>query len=285
MKILLGYDGSTYSHTALEDLSRAGLSSTGKSIVLVATESEPDRLTSGRDNSNVYSAVAVAVTDCDVAQARYLATQATRQMRAEFPNWTIGMELCDTPAAEALSCKSHAWRPDLIVLGAQGLSSTGVRVLGSVALRALCESECSVRIGRSAEHHDGPVHLMIALDGSAGADAAVESAATRHWPEGSQVVLLFVAESQSSSTPGEVMVRAAQRLEKAGLRVTYKVRAGDPVQVILSEAQRECVDCIFVGSLGCRASADTSLGDVAYAVAAKADCSVEVVKPRRSTQS
>ncbi|MBV9211794.1 MAG: universal stress protein [Acidobacteria bacterium] len=73
--------------------------------------------------------------------------------------------------------------------------------------------------------------------------------------------------------------RAAQELSKAGLKVETSINEGDPKRVLVTEAQAWGADCIFVGSAGYSNRFERfMLGSVSAAVAARAHCSVEVVR-------
>lgn len=74
-----------------------------------------------------------------------------------------------------------------------------------------------------------------------------------------------------------VEVSAAQ-LRAAGLTVSALVEDGDPKRVLLDEAEQWDADCIFVGARGLRRIERLPLSSVSAAVAARAHCSVEVVR-------
>ena len=71
---------------------------------------------------------------------------------------------------------------------------------------------------------------------------------------------------------------AADRLRNAGLTVTTMIREGKPKAEILTEAERSGVDCIFLGARGLGRVERVLLGSVSSAIAARAHCSVEVVR-------
>jgi nucleotide-binding universal stress UspA family protein len=53
---------------------------------------------------------------------------------------------------------------------------------------------------------------------------------------------------------------------------------GDPKRVLVDEAETWSADCIFVGAKGMSRVQRVLLGSVSGAVAARANCSVEVVR-------
>ena len=72
--------------------------------------------------------------------------------------------------------------------------------------------------------------------------------------------------------------KAVNRLKGANLRVTHLVKLGDPKQLLVNEAERWGADCIYVGSHGLGRLDRILLGSVSSAVAARAHCSLEVVR-------
>jgi nucleotide-binding universal stress UspA family protein len=72
----------------------------------------------------------------------------------------------------------------------------------------------------------------------------------------------------------------AEELRLSGLRVDEPiVRDGDPKHLLLEEANAWGADCIFVGARGLSRMQRVLLGSVSGAVAARAECSVEVIRP------
>jgi hypothetical protein len=57
-----------------------------------------------------------------------------------------------------------------------------------VSQKVLREAPCSVRVARGiSKSADEPVRLVVGVDASKGAEAAVKAIATRHWPKRSEV--------------------------------------------------------------------------------------------------
>jgi nucleotide-binding universal stress UspA family protein len=79
-----------------------------------------------------------------------------------------------------------------------------------------------------------------------------------------------------------VVNAAAKKLRAAGLRATADVIDGDPRRVLVKVAEEWRADCIFVGATGLTNRFERFLlGSTAGAIAARAHCSVEVVRTRR----
>lgn len=71
----------------------------------------------------------------------------------------------------------------------------------------------------------------------------------------------------------------AKRLRAAGLIAEVVIRSGHPTQVLMDEAGSWSAHCIFAGAKGVRGIERLLLGSVSAAIAARAHCSVEVVRP------
>ena len=64
-----------------------------------------------------------------------------------------------------------------------------------------------------------------------------------------------------------------------GLTVSSQIRKGAPKSILPAEAASWGADCIFVGARGLSRFERFRLGSVSAATAARAHCSVEVVRP------
>jgi nucleotide-binding universal stress UspA family protein len=146
--------------------------------------------------------------------------------------------------------------------------------------------------------------IILATDGSACSEAAVEEVARRHWPEDSQVRIIFVMELPAPLTSGpwtyadsfeeqeamereqanKILESAAAKLRQgkgsSRLDITTQVITGSPKQIIVEEAEKWGADLIVVGSHGYRSWERMLLGSVSQAVAMHAECSVEIVRRR-----
>lgn len=142
--------------------------------------------------------------------------------------------------------------------------------------------------------------ILLATDGSACSDAAVEEVARRPWPEGSSLKVLTVLEPPMSPTPETWAVPASYyeeielALRKQGqniidsvlprlksnkaLSLSSIIVLGSPRPVILDEAESWGADLIVLGSHGYGTWKRFLLGSVSQAVVSHAKCSVEVVR-------
>ena len=306
MKILIAYDGSDCANAALEDLHRAGLPTVAEVLILSVADvflppSSSSELTLPAD---VAVAVQRAWTQAThaVDEARALAEHARTQLLTAFPTWNVRAEACADSPAWAVVKTADTWHPDLIVVGSHGHSTTSRLFLGSVSQKILTETRCSVRVGRSqGPPHAAPVRLLIGVDGSPDAAAAVQAVAARAWPVGSTVRLVTALDARMRTAlafmhlPGQTgtalhgtdergwmsvtLEAMAEPLHVRGLSVSSVITAGDPKQVLLDEAEHWGADGLFVGARGLGRTERFLLGSVSAAVAARTHCSVEVVRP------
>lgn len=168
-------------------------------------------------------------------------------------------------------------KADLIVIGSHGHSSAGGRlILGSVSQRVLYEAPCSVRVGRgSEERREGPARIVVGFSDSEDGLAAVDAMASRVWPEGSEARVVTVGETVKPEMQGIADVK----LRAAGLATEKVNRDGNPAHVLIKEAEDWGADSIFVGTRNIHGFQHLLHGSVSSAVAARAHCSVEVVRP------
>jgi nucleotide-binding universal stress UspA family protein len=199
--------------------------------------------------------------------------------------------------------KAEDWHADLIVVGSHGRSAIGRLFLGSVSKQVATEAPCSVLVARHViERGDAPARIVIGVDGSSNAEAAVQAAALREWPEGTQARVIavddtvrpagtamtlvptaaaMVSESNQEHVVKmrEMMERAVNELRAAGLQVSPELVQGNPQRILCDEARKWDADCIFVGSRGFRGTLERfRTGSVSTALVTNAPCSVEVVR-------
>ena len=307
MKILIGYDGSECADAALEDLKHAGLDTEADVLVMCVADVFVPPPTDEVDDTfpvNVPEGVKRAHERArhKLEEAQDLAKRVGEQIKAQFPNWKVDTQAEADSPAWALLRKADEWNPDLIIMGARGLSVFGGRlILGSISQRVLYEAYCSVRVGRGPyKNPDKPVRLLIGVDSSSDSNAAVDAVCVRHWPRGTEVGLLVVVDTVMplSSNPAEpaamkwievgdesnwaqvreIFEPSAQKIRSAGLHAEVLIRRGNPADEILQEAHTWGADCIFVGAKGTRGIDRLLLGSVSSAVSSRAHCSVEVVR-------
>src|SRR5687768_12257003 len=139
MKILIGYDGSECANAAVEDLKNAGLPKTVEALVMTMADvfiPPDDPAIDNTSPAYVPEGVkrARAYAESKLSEAEAMAAEASEQIRSMFPEWQVShLALADSPAW-AIVRKADEWKPDLIVVGAQGRSVLGGRlILGSIS--------------------------------------------------------------------------------------------------------------------------------------------------------
>jgi nucleotide-binding universal stress UspA family protein len=320
MRILIAYDGSDCAEAALDDLAQAGLPEVAEAIVMSITEVwlPPPPVSSYEiveqamgvrvpaDLKKVYVKGSHAVKE-----AKALAEKGAARIRATFPGWKVQAEAIYGSPAWELVFKADQWKPDLVVVGSHGRSALGRFVLGSVSQRVVAEAHCSVRIARGRVEEPGsPVRIIVGIDGSPASQAAVRAVASRNWPLQSQARIVIVDDPLKPTFVGQVMPLVTEsveesnridraRIEKLGndavklvqaqnLHATAVIEEGDPKHVLPRVAEEWGANSIFVGATGFSNRFERFvLGSVSASVAARAHCSVEVVraadKPKRKT--
>jgi Ala-tRNA(Pro) deacylase len=228
-------------------------------------------------------AVARRETARRLRRLRRTVRETARGLLAALPGWTIqGRVAIGFPAQEILA-QAAAWRADLVVVGSRGRSWWQRCVLGSVAREVAERAECDVRIVRGRLGAPGSaVSLVIGVDGSGAAHAAAMAAARRLWPPGSTArVVVALDRRLSAEGPRRralaMAERAADLLRATGLHAHVVTAPGDPARVLRAEAKR--ADGLFVGARSLTGFERLMLGSVSGAVAAKAACTVEVIRP------
>jgi nucleotide-binding universal stress UspA family protein len=306
MKVLIGYDGSSGADAALDDLRRAGLPHDVEALVLSVAEvlflPEDSRRVTSVTGQRVSAALQQArwVAEQAMVDANRLAQSAAAQVQALFPSWTVRAETCGDSPAWGIILKAEEWQADLIVLGARGLTPIQRLLLGSVSQTVVTQARCSVRIARErSTEPEHPLRIVLGVDGSAQAQVAVHTVAGRAWPSGSEVrVVAAINPSLTTAVASltgqrwrtsedadqyawirEFVEAAGEQLRAAGLVVSTVIQEGDPKRMLIEEAERWDADCIFVGARGLNRLERLLLGSVSTAVAARANCSVEVTRP------
>src|SRR5262245_36836250 len=293
MKILIAYDGSECAESAIDDLKRAGLPRRAEAVVLtIAEELFPAPTSIGGVDTTFAKSLLEEEKD-----SLALARRARSRIHSIFPGWEILAEAgVGSPGSEIIA-RADEWRPDLIVVGSHGRTALGRMFFGSVSQKMISESRCSVRVARGRiVEPDVPTRIIVGVDGSEEADAAVDEIASRNWPDGSEV---RIANSSwtipTASDPGtavnlaewiaretervnKVVEGAAEKLASSGLKVSIVVKEQEPKALLCGEAEDLMADCIFVGARGMGRLERFLIGSVSLGVAARAHCSVEVVR-------
>ena len=313
MKIFVTYDGSTPADTAIDGLRRAGLPTQGVEALVMsvgevwlppavedAGESFP-RHVPGLKESREYA-------EGVMQGAHETAERGAKRVRQIFPEWRVTPDATNgSPAFELLN-RAEEWQADLIVVGSQGQTALSRFVLGSVSQKILTEATTSVHVGRSfTGTGSSGERIVIGVDGSPASRSAVRAAARRNWTAGSELRVVvaddamkgspiwllippvrdFVEEARAEErTQSEQMALEAAKelrdaLDNEKITVSSVVETGDPKSVLVKHAEEFGADCIFTGAGRFNSRLERLvLGSVSAAVAARAHCSVEIVRER-----
>jgi nucleotide-binding universal stress UspA family protein len=309
-RVLIAYDGSALAEAALDDLAHAGLPPELELLAVTVADVwlPPDQ------QEAIYPEVPSAVVKAR-AQARQaveaacsLAERAAARLKTLYPHAKIqAFATADSPAWGIVK-KASVWKADLVALGSHGRSALERLFLGSVAQKVAAESPCSVRIARP-RRASGRSHLriVVAVDGSSDSQAAVAAVAERAWSGSTEFHVITVIDpklqtamawpalyadqwlQQNDANADEWVCRmiehSAQKLREAGHAVETHVFNGDAKQMVLQHAERWEADGIFLGARGLHHGDRLFLGSFASAVAARAHCSVEIVRPAAASRA
>lgn len=304
-KVLIGYDGSHSADAAIDDLAIAGLPPRLEARVLMFIDLWPHLSEWIKGPEDVRRNLEHLINESDA-----IAAKAADRLRNRFPGWTVRSETVTDSSYHGLLAAAERWPADLIVLGTHDHNVLRRALLGNIAHAVATHAHCSVRICRA---HPRPVpgrapKLLIATDGSDAAGAVVREVASRTWPKGTEACVVSVLDlrlttalpvaegawAESYGTAGaatpidtsagrdllrNAVTNATDDLARAGLFTNQAIREGDPKRVILDEARSFDADCLFCGASGHAGLDRFLMGSVSSAIAARAPCTVEVVRP------
>jgi nucleotide-binding universal stress UspA family protein len=312
MKLLLGYDGSDCSETTLMDLAYAGLPEDVEVHVLsVADTFIPEVQTA---ETAVHPLMIHQVTHAHAHATRALerahsqATRAREQLTEAHPNWKVTASVVADAPAWALVTAVEDMGIDLLVVGSHGYGMFDRFLLGSVSQKVLTEARCSVRIVRRTPRTDTSARrIILGYDGSDDANTALDALLARAWPEGTEVhiisavdlrmitaisylsvfvdELLTATEEEDHAIIKRLSDQAVEKLRAAGLIAKSLTAEGDPKKMILKHAEEWQADMIFLGAHGTTRTERFLIGSVSSSVAARAHCTVEVVRSKHTSPS
>ena len=235
-----------------------------------------------------------------LAESLRTARKGVARAQAILPQWRVTAETVADDPAWAVFKKARDTGADLVVVGSRGLSRWKRLTLGSVSQKILSTSVVSVRVARPSVRNEGPLRLLVAVDGSAHSERAVDEVAGRRWPAGTEARVLAATgrltpadltavlrwtrykDQNSAAWLGRMVESVERRLSLMGLTVSGRVEDGDPREVLVRKALEWRGDAIFMGARGLSRWERPILGSVSSAVVAQAPCSVEVVRRAKS---
>ena len=186
----------------------------------------------------------------------------------------------------ALEEAAWAYRAEAIVIGSHGRTGLDRILLGSVAEGLLRAIEIPVIVAHNDdENRTGPV--LVALDDSPAAEAALEEAVTIARTRGNALALVHVLDAAYKAADEP---RADARLQGAaeyargcGLNVSLSVRTGEPYSAIVAAADALESCMIVMGTHGRSMIPQLVLGSVAMGVVEHARVPVATIrKPGRT---
>lgn len=191
-------------------------------------------------------------------------------------------------AADVILQTAASSRPDLIVLGARGLSEIQSLLLGSVSYRVAHGAACPVLLVKS----ELPAirKVLLAVDRSEASDRAVQALAGQTlFPPCGVIVLTVCPPSLADLLPealrhhghasaSEYLTAVKSQLAPRGYAVEPLIGEGDPAAVILAHAEQEGVDLVVTGARGLRGGLKSLLlGSVSRKVIVHTSKSVLIV--------
>jgi len=192
-------------------------------------------------------------------------------------------------------------RADLIVMSTHGRGGLSRMLYGSVADQILRRARVPVLLVPSIVEHswpaDGPLSLLVPLDGSELATEALHSADLLTEAFGAQLALLRVVQPVSYPLVGEgyayvpfdeeaevadarrYLDDQAARLSGDGVRVSTNVAVGEPARVIGEIAREQDVDVVVMATHGHGGLSRVILGSVATATLRHTTAPLLLVRP------
>jgi len=234
--------------------------------------------------------------------SRTTAAQGAQRLARLFPDWRVTAEAMADSPGWGLVEKARTWKADLIVVGAHSHTPFQRFFFGSAASAVVMQASCSVRISRPRKHSpQRALRIFLAVDGSPESEQAARETARRTWPAETEIRVVAVLDpkieiafARAGSVPQPwlqehfkgtretitaMTVKFAENLRAGGRTAESHIFEGDPKKILLHEAEAWQADCIFLGARGLNHGGRWLLGSVASAVASRAHCSVEIVRP------
>ena len=285
MKVLIAYDGSDFADAILDDLRYAGLPPSAE--VLVITIAEPEYILVGKNAEGVAGWLSYRLIE-----ARSLAKSARDRIRRDFTGWNVTFEARIAHPPQEIIRKVVEWNPDLVIIGQDGSSGSKRSGRGRVNKRLFKEANCSVRIARALNRpHNTTPRVVIPIAATQDPIGLAQVITSRIWPPRTEVKLIasigpILSEMQivygfMDAQEGAVMKiqrQVAKELQSANLLVSTEVTADFPATGVIEIARRWRADCVFVWAEEMNFFEKMICGDFVASVAARAECSVEVVR-------
>ncbi len=170
---------------------------------------------------------------------------------------------------------------DLVVMGNRGETEAEVFSLGSIAEKVSRHVECSVLIVKQKTRLS---KILVAIDGSEGAEKALEHAVKLAREYEAKVTLLNVQESKLFSLKPKVVKEIGEHVlsdaaaKVKELQLKTQLEFGNPAETIIEVAEKGNYDLIVVGSRGLSSVKRFFLGSVSDDISHHAKGSVLIVR-------
>ncbi|MBI2325479.1 MAG: universal stress protein [Chloroflexi bacterium] len=279
MRILFATDGSPSAETALDMLVALPLRATDHITVL----SIPVHSYAGVGFDGTGQLVAEVAME-ETATARRIATDALGRITAKGASASILVqEGLPAPTINEIARSDDA---DLVVLGSRGLGHVAGLILGSTARAVARTSPVPVLVVR--DRRTPPRRILIAIDGSDDANAAIRTLAALPLSRNVEITLLHVqAERERPDAATErderraavELFSAARELLPPASGTRLELERGPAAERIVAAASAEGSDLIVLGARGRTAHRVGFLqGSTADRVLENAHCAVLVAR-------
>lgn len=212
--------------------------------------------------------------------------QTREKLQAAFPGWDIRFD------------RPLVWHPDVIFLAAFDLSARSHSGYAEIIRKLSSEASVPLIIARQAERRSRSRFSAVVFDGPASANALLKALAQRPADRGGELYLMFYQdpmlspaerwsagyEEPDQSRVDTQLVKTRKAIEALGHKVSCVNVVGNTAQAILQEAKRVEAESILLGTAPLTAAGSLGLQSVAAAVAAQAECPVEIVFSRQKLQ-
>jgi len=266
MRFLFGTDGSPGARIALDFLCALPLSNADHVCVVTVP---------------VYSFIGTGVVpegpdllrDRGLDAARAIGERARAALATH--GVPVSVDVRNGSVVEALEMVSIQDAADVVVVGSRGLGVFSGTILGSVARALARHASMSVLVVR--ERRSAPQRVLLAIDGSQEAWAAVKLVSHLPLPAGAQITVLELPAS-ANACRWPVMDEVRTLLSAHPIE-SRTAEDGHLADAILADARATAVDLVVLGSRGMTAGSGVLQGSLADQVLSQAHCAVLVAKP------
>jgi len=224
------------------------------------------------------------VHDRGEAHARSVAEIARQRLTAR--GVSAAVELRTGPVIDAIQAAALERAVELVVIGSRGLGAFAGTLLGSVARGLARHALVPVLVVR--ERREAPRRILVAVDGSDDARAAVALLARVPLPADAGVTLVHVIEPGRDDRDARCVLAQATSMLRTHPIDHAVIERGHAAEQILTRAAATATDLVVLGSRGQTRTVGFLQGSVADQVISQAHCAVlvakAVVKPRVVTE-